>query len=204
VVLAEAPDGPHVAVAPHDVTFDEHRKVWVCDIDLEAGAAFLPFVRLACARYQPQSVEGVHLSPVVVRDFVQLLPDRKATVAISGDGVEVEVVGESADNIMGSGADRQPAGVVMSAAVELQPTELTGDLGWVPIGEAVRLTASAPVDGVRTWKASVPLADAPSGFRRRLLVTEHEWFPADLGVDEGDLSGRPAASRLVYADAFDL
>jgi len=37
-------------------------------------------VRLALARYQPQSVPGAHLSRVVLVDFVQLMPDRSASI----------------------------------------------------------------------------------------------------------------------------
>jgi hypothetical protein len=207
IVLAEAPDGPRVAVAPHLVSFDERRKVWICDIEFDTGPAFLPFVRLALARYQPDSVQGVHLSPVVVCDFVQVLPDRSTTVHLDADRAvatqtTVEVVGQSAHNILGASDDGQQLGDAMHAVVEFQPIDFDGDIGWVPAHDPVALRASPPKQGPRTWTGSLALTKAPRGFRRRLLVTEHEWFPADPGVAEGTIGDQPAASRLVYADAF--
>jgi hypothetical protein len=47
---------------------------------MDAGEAYFPFVRLALARYQPQSVPDAHLSRVVLVDFAQLVPNRSASV----------------------------------------------------------------------------------------------------------------------------
>ena len=44
------------------------------------SSAYFPFVRLALARYQPDSMPECHLSPVVLADFTQLAPDRSLTV----------------------------------------------------------------------------------------------------------------------------
>lgn len=74
------PLGPAVNVAGHPVDYDQARDLWYCDIDVEPGPAYQPFVRLALARYQPVSVPDAHLSCVVLADFVQLAPDRFATV----------------------------------------------------------------------------------------------------------------------------
>jgi hypothetical protein len=65
-----------VEVAPHDVFYDEERKLWYCDIEITWGMAYYPFIRLALARYHPVSVEGAHLSHVVLADFMPLVPDR--------------------------------------------------------------------------------------------------------------------------------
>ncbi len=67
---------PPVDVAPHDVFYDPDRRLWYCDIEIEAGASYWPFVRLALARYQPVSVGGAHLSEVVLADFMPLVADR--------------------------------------------------------------------------------------------------------------------------------
>ncbi|MEP6810778.1 MAG: hypothetical protein ABI992_11085, partial [Chthoniobacterales bacterium] len=80
VTARSLPDLPGTAstveVAPHDVFFDDERKLWYCDIELSWGAAYYPFIRLALARYQPASLEGAHLSHIVLADFMPLLPDR--------------------------------------------------------------------------------------------------------------------------------
>ncbi len=65
-----------VEVAPHDVFYDEERQLWYSDIEINWGNAYYPFIRLALARYQPVSVDGAHLSNIVLADFMQLVPDR--------------------------------------------------------------------------------------------------------------------------------
>ncbi|MGH2729265.1 MAG: hypothetical protein ACRDJI_01505, partial [Actinomycetota bacterium] len=85
LTLAELPPvgpkaAPPVSVAGHEVGFDLERKLWYCDIDIAPGTSYFPFVRLALARYQPKSVPDAHLSRVVLADFVQLAPDRSATI----------------------------------------------------------------------------------------------------------------------------
>jgi hypothetical protein len=74
--VADAP----IEVAPHDVFFDSVQRVWYCDIEIESGRSYWPFVRLALARYQPVSVDGAHLSEVVLADFMPLTTDRWLTV----------------------------------------------------------------------------------------------------------------------------
>ncbi|MFO1498977.1 MAG: hypothetical protein U1G07_11395 [Verrucomicrobiota bacterium] len=50
-----------VEIAPHDVFYDPDRRLWYCDDQIEAGASYCPFIRLALARYQPISSDGAHL-----------------------------------------------------------------------------------------------------------------------------------------------
>jgi hypothetical protein len=73
-VLQES--GADVEIAPHDVFYDAERQLWYCDIEIEAGASYFPFVRLALARYQPISSTGAHLSNIVLADFMALTADR--------------------------------------------------------------------------------------------------------------------------------
>ena len=52
--------GQPVAIAPHDVAFDAERDLWYCDIDVylgEAALSYNPFIRLAVARYQANSLD---------------------------------------------------------------------------------------------------------------------------------------------------
>jgi hypothetical protein len=74
-----------VDVAPHDVYFDDERKLWYCDIEVTWGAAYFPFIRLALARYQPVALHGAHLSNVVLADFMPLVPDRWLNVTQTRD-----------------------------------------------------------------------------------------------------------------------
>ena len=68
--------GAAVAVAPHDVFYDATRRLWYCDIEIDAGASYFPFIRLALARYQPISMQHAHLSNIVLADVMALAADR--------------------------------------------------------------------------------------------------------------------------------
>jgi len=74
--------GTAVVVAGHQVAYDADRRLWYCDITLDPGEAYYPFVRLALARCQPNSVGDAELSRVVLADFMQLAPDRTASIVI--------------------------------------------------------------------------------------------------------------------------
>jgi hypothetical protein len=43
-------------VAGHAVSFDAERQLWFCDIDIDMGDAYYPFIRLALARFHPKSL----------------------------------------------------------------------------------------------------------------------------------------------------
>ena len=71
-----------MSVAGHEVQFDNARRLWYADLELNAGGSYWPFVRLALARYQPESRGDCHLSRVVSPSSSQLLPDRSVEIAI--------------------------------------------------------------------------------------------------------------------------
>lgn len=78
--LPNATAQSRVEIAPHDVFYDEERQLWYCDIEVNWGTAYYPFIRLALARYQPVSVSypptDAYLSHIVLADFMPLVPDR--------------------------------------------------------------------------------------------------------------------------------
>jgi hypothetical protein len=98
LTLDELPPAARVVVAAHDVHWDQGRKLWYCDIAIDAGPSYFPFVRLALARYQPHSVDGAHLSRVAMTDFIQLAPDRTAEVTLARGRADVMVTGYSGRN----------------------------------------------------------------------------------------------------------
>ncbi|MBL9058859.1 MAG: hypothetical protein JNK88_02390, partial [Mangrovicoccus sp.] len=151
-----------VALAPHDVAYDPDRKLWFCDIEIDSGAAYWPFVRLALARYQPCSTDAAHLSEVVLADVMQLAADRSLVVRAAGDGRSrsVTLFGAGYDASGGSREVRprseidplsgqvtevtpvSPAPVVEVWLERLEPA-LGRDFGWVRIGEGVPAGAAA-------------------------------------------------------------
>jgi hypothetical protein len=82
-----------------DVQFDAERGLWFADIPLTVADEPWPFVRLGLVRYQPASRPGKEISPVVVTDFAQLPPNRKASFTREGPfGIRVKVVGPKTEN----------------------------------------------------------------------------------------------------------
>jgi hypothetical protein len=67
------------------VHWDNDRGLWYCDIELDPGRSYMPFVRLALVRYQPNAIEDetrksyAKISKVVLAEFAQVLPRRRAT-----------------------------------------------------------------------------------------------------------------------------
>lgn len=77
VPLQEMP-GQRVRVVGHRVRWDDERARWYCDIELDPGRSYMPFARLALARYQPNAIDSAKLSRVVLAEFSQVLPRRRA------------------------------------------------------------------------------------------------------------------------------
>jgi hypothetical protein len=77
-----------VVIIGHRVHFDYNKKLWYCDIELgNALMAYMPFVRLALVRYQPNAMETVRISKVVLTDFAQVLPNRQVNVTVSSGAI---------------------------------------------------------------------------------------------------------------------
>ncbi|MCL2432286.1 hypothetical protein [Candidatus Bathycorpusculum sp.] len=85
VHLQEKPYHPsgdlQVTIVGHRVHWDDDRHLWYCDIELNPKlVTYMPFIRLALVRYQPNALDGAKVSKVVLTDFAQLLPLRRVTV----------------------------------------------------------------------------------------------------------------------------
>jgi hypothetical protein len=184
-----------VAVAGHEVEYDEERQLWYSDIELDPGEAYFPFVRLALARYQPISVEvparqgqairNVHLSRVVLAEFIQLAPQRTATISF----VSPTVVSAA---VAGAGVRHN----AVEVAVETERSDVKGDLGWMPAaGVQVKELLAANPDLPKRFEVTLP---SPRGGRMpfRLVVREFEELPTGTGEQTG--------RRLVYAETFKL
>ena len=92
--LTSIKGSPVVTVLGYQPIFDKTRKLWYVDVAVDPGDSFWPFLRLAVCRYQPNSINGCHLSAPVRCDFVQLPPERTASVSRTDDRhVRVVVAG---------------------------------------------------------------------------------------------------------------
>lgn len=215
-----------VTVVGHKPRYDPERQLWYCDIQVEAGSAYTPFVRLALCRYQPHSIEDTHLSRVVLADFAQLVPPRVASFTPRLGSVSVSVRGpagytQSATRL--TGAPEGEFGQTVSRRVSAQVQQLAEgadpDLAWADVGTEVDLPASVGTAGLSSvnWSASVPVAEAPAGFSRRLLVREYERIETDPDAEDPLEATRVihagpvefpsivhVRERVVYADTFEF
>ncbi len=231
LTLAGAPASTTVDVVPHLVRWDADRQLWYSDIVIRPDAEYMPFIRLALARYQPISSDGAHLSPIARTEVIQLLPDRLLTMTRTGDrAYRVAVYGVGPDhgeNLVELDAERlDPGG---------------GDLSWEALdGVGVRDVPPAPTrprpreadvrlvtDLLEANRVSellerpdliellrppllrdveITLPRGPSeGERFRLVVTEFEQRDADAHhLDPEPPAGHDPRRRPIYVETIDL
>lgn len=137
-------DGRRVDVAGHDVTFDADTRRWFADVVINDDASYLPFVRLVLCRLQPHSVDGAHLSPLVVTDPLRMGPTRLSTVRVTNGqaSLDVTVEGQSHSGVADPG--HQPSSQMhynrMTAWIEERDATVADlDLGWSVIDGPVTL-----------------------------------------------------------------
>lgn len=191
----------NVNVAAHNVVYDADRQLWYCDVELNPGEAYTPFVRLALVRYQPNSLPGKHLSTVVLADFAQLTPDRAAILTFDPyqpDVVNLTVSGYTYTHTRSLGANPtpRPDHTVVEVAVQQRHAEIGGDLGWTDAGETAVIVQTEGGDGQILWRGFITLPPDRPADTYRLVIREFERLrPAP---------GAPKQSRLVYADILPL
>jgi hypothetical protein len=190
-----------VVALGHAVQYNQDRQLWFTDVELDIGGAYAPMVRLAVARYQPNSVAGAELSKIVRIDCLQLASDRTASIVRSGTSLTVSVNGPSAPNLYGlnNAGAASASGHLVKATIDMRPTT-EGELSWtpVPLGSGdMEVTLSAVAGSVieaTTWTGSI--ANAPTtggGTDYRVRIEEFEQFQDDSGT---------ATLRPVYLDTF--
>jgi hypothetical protein len=179
-----------VTVVPYAV--ERHEDRWFADIAV-ALPSYSPFVRLALARYQPDSLPRVAVSPVTLADPVPLPPDRRLVVDRDGGSVRITLTG-----IMPVPANR--VDVVLEEALgpagdltALAPDPALPVAAWRPVsaatGAPVTLTlppGTAPlrlrIREVQPFDAP-PAGDTPAELRERTVFLEvlalpRDWRPA--------------------------
>ncbi|MGB9836443.1 MAG: hypothetical protein ACPLRX_06870 [Candidatus Saccharicenans sp.] len=206
--LLELPEDKKFTAVGHQVEYDEERRLWFCDLEFDPGQAYFPFIRLALARFQPNSVPGAHLSKVVVTNFAQILPERNLTVSISPATLKDITISLSGVSYLQGYAGGGPAEV--EVALETKQLNLDEELGWEPVKDAVITLkpqrASASEVGSFIWQGTLTLPKGISPKDYRIVVREYELFD----TDELDKTARTVAAvpqkykRLVYAETIKL
>ncbi|NMR28112.1 hypothetical protein [Crystallibacter degradans] len=208
---ADAPPWGQVIVSGHTSDtalftpqWDEDSDAWYCDIQFDTGTAYFPFVRLGLARYQPMSVPGCEMSPIIPTAFVQTVPNRSLTTFPAADGtIAVSLTGPAPSSYRDAQGSTIAGTNLVTAVVEEQDLRIEDPyIGWEPVGAETELVALVNQDGTTTWSGAVQVLD-PEERKLRLAVHEYELHPAD------DLSAEPPANlvasrRLVHADVVPL
>jgi hypothetical protein len=172
---------PIVAVAGYPVTWDADRGLWSCDVGLRMPNAYTPFVRLALVRWQPGSLPGLELSPLVLAEFAQPAPDRSLTV--------VRVAADTPPFDPDDPFPPQPLGVRLQLDGPGPPTRVdvtaqrrlpgtADEVGWVDATGAGIEVAETPLPSGSSarWAGRVSFPDANAD-RFRIVVRESELFP---------------------------
>jgi hypothetical protein len=178
-----------VDVAGYSVGYDAGRRLWYCDVVFSGVPAYMPFVRLALARYQPSSISGVELSRVVLADFAQLAPDRSASLALD------PAAATQARLVVGGLAPDDPATSSVTVTVEKRTVGIDSDLGWAPAPSGIAAaTEDAPAPSQPEsilWSGTISFAREPRPGEFRVVVREFE--------ETGAIPGTASGTRLVYA-----
>jgi hypothetical protein len=131
---------------------------------------------------------NAHLSRVVLADFIQLLPDRAASITF--DPIDPTSVQLAVNGLTYTG----PGIPAMTATLEMQPVG-SGDMAWTPVAP-IPLTANTFGGPDTVWTAQITLPAARGSRPFRLVIEEFETFTRDVPGNQ--------QSRLVYADILDL
>jgi hypothetical protein len=200
----EEKSGFTVNVAGHPVAFDPARNLWYCDVAVNTGAAYTPMIRLALARYQPNSIPGAELGHIVLADIMSLEPGRIATVVRrnSTELASVSLSGFSYSHAAGArGLSPGEAELIVERRTGIQDDAL----GWEPVGDPIRMNPHGGRGGETTWSAkNVKL---PSKGKLRLAINQYEALPTDnrqLAQGFYLLAQRSRELRLMHQDLIPL
>jgi hypothetical protein len=206
VRLDEMPN--YVDVVGYQVQYHAERKLWYADIQVDPGGSYSPFIRLALARYQPNSIYAAELSRVVLCDFAQLLPDRTVNIAASADGkvLQIDIIGVEPEESGVSAAMVHPLFGRNQVGVGVQisdPDNPDPDIGWVPATNAriADVTSGTP-PRQPLWSGTITMPEAIGSGKYRILVQEFESYYNDDSQETDPTKG--VATRLVYADTIEV
>jgi len=182
-----------VDVAGHEIAFDEVRGLWFCDLGFGSPLAYTPFVRLALARYQPHSIQGVELSKVALADFAQIAPHRTALLSIDpADPRRARLIVGG----LGPGVPRLSR---IGVSVQRFMPAIGNELGWshsaVSYARVVPDTPAAAEPDAVLWSGTIAFTTTPRPGEARIVIVENEMWPAD----EVASLAEPLVGRLVYA-----
>ena len=193
--------GPTVRALSYPVF--SHEGHWYADVSLPgvAAASYSPFVRLAVARFQGESLVGpgvdLRMSTVVTAAIAPVLPDRTLVVSRAGDQLEVTLSGldrlDTQSNRVFASIERLDASAPADGA----------DLTSLGLGDPGFAAWQRVADGTVAGRLNSPLTLPALAGRHRLVVREVEELGANLSP-MGVEAPSELDKRTVYVDVVDL
>ncbi len=193
VYIKEADD--KVLAIPHKPWCKDGR--WFVDIAIPSlvEEAYCPFVCLALARYQPNTINELEpISSVVVTEIVQLLPERRLRVWRDGNSVFVKLDGLGPGNKWWAKLEKFHSSLGVAAEeVDLTALEVPTDEipAWIPVGNY------PPYEyfGEMNEKLKLELPAEKGTYRIRIKEVENNATPeGGVGIPAGEFN------RTVYSD----
>jgi hypothetical protein len=205
VVPAEAHAPPRVSVVQLAVDFDKDGRCF-CDIMIDPAGSYWPFVRLALARFQRNSIKGLEMSRIILADFAQLAPDRTVTVTKNATdvfGVTVNGLTHESSLFPTPTNPASQKGTRIRVNAQQRIPGASDDAGWLPAGSnaSVAVQVDQP-NGDLLWKGAVTLPTARKPGQFRILVEELEKHRS-LNPDKSSPEF-PVVDRVVFAETVEI
>jgi len=202
-VRPQEPAAPaSVTLVAYPVSYDDSGQCF-SDIEMDASASYFPFVRLALARYQPQSIPSLEMSRMTRADFAQLAPDRSVTVVTRAVGVfDIVVSGTTHESPTDPNLSTGHSGTDMRVTVQARIPGTTDDAGWMPAAAPVVIPEPSATGGGVLWKGEIRLPVGGAAGPFRVLIEElelHSWM--DRRPDGVRVFSVP---RVVFAESVNL
>jgi hypothetical protein len=194
-----------IAYEINDNSYDESGRLF-CDIEMDTGDTYFPFVRLALARYQPNSLDGLKLSQIVMADFVQLAPNRQVSlISLGNDTFSATVTGRTHQSFTNPLRPKDGrSGTTVRLSVQRRIPGGLDDAAWLPASDVSPVTEEALnsiASGELLWKGIVHLPHDREPGQYRLLIEELE---THVGLDPDSSFELNAVERTIFAEAMVL
>ncbi|MBK6890752.1 MAG: hypothetical protein IPI59_01250 [Sphingobacteriales bacterium] len=204
-----------VNVSAYQPQYDETRQLWYCDITVDVLSAYMPFIRLALARYQPYALPQAKLSQVVIAEFIQVIPNR--SLVLIKDSFNTNLTHFTLSGVAPDGPVPNKSKLVtkklnfphqLFVSLQKYNPNLTGELAWedAPASDGIvvvetPIKADASFEGVKIWKGSVNISGNLSN-NYRLVFEERVYHEGEPVLNsKGELE---YPSRTVYLETIPL
>jgi hypothetical protein len=196
--------------------FDTERQLYYVDIMLNVGLAYFPFIKLALARYQKDSVikdgKDCCLSPIVVTDYVQVPPPRASSLETKGSKNNIVVaISGSLPNVKPSAPDYITKVEFTIEAIETAASEnIHISLGSTPIATHSEIIRPGEIKNFAFYYShpfTLPEAYATKPYRvtvKEYEVLELDHFKPNPNPAGQTFGGPMMKDRLVFADVYEV